>query len=79
MVIWVAMELLHTSLASIVLRKDLNELQIAYIAQEALKGLQYLHSKKLMHRDVKAMNIMTNLDGDVKLGEIWHRHDFVRI
>ena len=37
--------------------------------RESLKGLQYLHSQKLIHRDVKAGNILVNHKGQCKLGD----------
>lgn len=34
-----------------------------------LEALIYLHSMKIIHRDLKAGNILLMLDGDIKLGE----------
>jgi serine/threonine protein kinase len=45
----------------------LNELQIAFVCRETLKGLQYLNSKNQVHRDVKAPNILLTNTGDIKL------------
>jgi serine/threonine protein kinase len=47
----------------------LKEEQISVICREALKGLAYLHERKIVHRDIKGGNIMINAQGEVKLAD----------
>ena len=52
-----------------VIESPLNEYQIASIVQMVLLGLKFLHDKKIIHRDIKAGNILLNRDGFAKLGD----------
>ncbi|XP_077080903.1 serine/threonine-protein kinase 10 isoform X2 [Siphateles boraxobius] len=51
------------------LDRGLQEPQIRVICKQMLEGLQYLHSMKIIHRDLKAGNILLTLDGDIKLAD----------
>lgn len=47
----------------------LTEEHIASILQPTLMGLEYLHQRKTIHRDIKAGNILINEFGDIKLSD----------
>lgn len=51
------------------LDRGLTEPQIKVVCRQMLEALTYLHSMKIIHRDLKAGNILLMLDGDIKLGE----------
>ncbi|XP_045489628.1 serine/threonine-protein kinase 10-A isoform X2 [Pieris rapae] len=51
------------------LEKGLNESQIAYVCREMCKGLEFLHSMKVIHRDLKAGNVLATMTGGVKLAD----------
>ena len=54
------------------LDRGLKEPQIAYVTRGMVEGLQYLHQNKVVHRDIKAGNVLLTTDGGVKLSE-WCR------
>ncbi|XP_023221095.1 serine/threonine-protein kinase 10-like isoform X2 [Centruroides sculpturatus] len=51
------------------LEKPLSEPQIRYLCHEICVALDFLHKNKVIHRDLKAGNVLLTLDGGVKLAD----------
>lgn len=68
---WLVMEYCLGSASDIieVHKKPLREEEISAICNDALLGLEYLHSLGRIHRDVKAGNILLTENGTVKLAD----------
>ncbi|XP_028909275.1 serine/threonine-protein kinase TAO3 isoform X7 [Ornithorhynchus anatinus] len=68
---WLVMEYCLGSASDLleVHKRPLREVEIAAIAHGALQGLAYLHSRTLIHRDIKAGNILLTEPGQVKLAD----------
>lgn|SRR3990167_6330194 len=64
------MELMEGCLTEIAQSKGSTaEKVIAYIIRQTLFGLEYLHSRHYIHRDIKSDNILINSMGDVKIAD----------
>uniref|UniRef100_H2Y587 Protein kinase domain-containing protein n=1 Tax=Ciona savignyi TaxID=51511 RepID=H2Y587_CIOSA len=51
------------------LERGLEEPQIQVVCRETCIALQYLHQNKIIHRDLKAGNILLTMQGEVKLAD----------
>ncbi|PYH43390.1 putative Ste20-like serine/threonine protein kinase [Aspergillus saccharolyticus JOP 1030-1] len=68
--LWIVMEFCSGGSCSDLMRPGtIPEEYIMIILRELLRGLDYLHSDKKLHRDVKAANILLTSSGQVKLAD----------
>ncbi|XP_066195649.1 serine/threonine-protein kinase PAK 3-like [Sylvia atricapilla] len=68
--VWLVMEFMDGGTLFDVLRAVyLEEGQIGAICRECLQGLHFLHSRQVIHRDVKSSNVLMGMDGSVKLAD----------
>jgi len=71
--LWIVMALQEGSLRDVLKYKFPQGFQdesvVATIVYQTLQGLNFLHEKHMIHRDIKAGNILFNKEGQIKLAD----------
>jgi len=66
--LYVITDLMETDLAQIIKsNQPLSEQHIQFFTYQILRGLKYLHSAGILHRDLKPRNLLVNSNCDLKI------------
>lgn len=69
--LWIFLEIMDDALTPVIarMRNVYSENCCKYILKQTLLGLQYLHARHIIHRDIKSDNILVDKSGQVKLAD----------
>ena len=69
--LWIFLEIMDDALTQIInkMRDAYSENVCKFILRQTLLGLQYLHQRHIIHRDIKSDNILVDKKGNVKLAD----------
>ena len=65
--IYLAFEYMETDLHAVIRAQILEDIHKQYIVYQLIRSLLFMHSGKLLHRDMKPSNILLNSECQVKV------------
>ncbi|KAL4227910.1 Mitogen-activated protein kinase 6 [Mactra antiquata] len=60
--VYIVQELLHTDLHHLIQHEQLTAEHVRLFTYQLLRGLKYIHSANVLHRDLKPMNLLINVE-----------------
>ncbi|KAH0571605.1 Kinase, STE STE20 [Spironucleus salmonicida] len=79
--LWIVMEYCSAGALTDLMRESarvLDEKEAAYVIKQSLQALKFLHDQKILHRDVKANNLLVSDDGIIKLADFGVSHQLTQ-
>ena len=68
--IYLVFDLMDTDLHQVIhSRQEITDEHVRYFLYQILRGLKYIHSASVIHRDLKPGNILVNGNCDLKIGD----------
>lgn len=60
--LYIVQELLHTDLHHLIQQEQLTQEHVRLFTYQLLRGLKYIHSANVLHRDLKPTNLLINVE-----------------
>jgi len=79
--VWVVMELMTGGCLTDIITDEsikMSENSIGQVVKQVLEGLDYIHQKHIIHRDIKSDNILIGAQGEVKIADFGYAAQLIK-